>query len=133
MAQHRRPVRYVSALFAAGGLALGLLLGACGLGRSPGDRDSSLSDPVVAATVNGRPIYIEDVRTHAVQRGLLEEGEDLDANSDAFYFALEELIQFRLFSMEAEARGLDRDPEVRRRLEAARERVLAAAIYDALD
>ena len=115
------------------GLAIGLLLSACGLGRDNGDGDSVVRDPVVAATVNGRPIYIEDVRSHAVARGLLQEGEDLDANSDAFYFALEELIQFRLFSMEAEARGLDRDPAVRRQLENARERVLANSIYEEID
>jgi peptidyl-prolyl cis-trans isomerase C len=116
----------------AAGLALGLILSGCGLGRDD-DPPGGVRDPVVAATVNGRPIYIEDVRAHAVARGLLEEGEDLDANSDAFYFALEELIQFRLFSMEAEARGLDREPDVRRQLENARERVLAAAIYEEID
>ena len=115
------------------GLALGLLLSACGLGRDSGSDGGAIRDPVVAATVNGRPIYIEDVRAHAVARGLLQEGEDLDANSDAFYFALEELIQFRLFSMEAEARGLDREPDVRRQLENARERVLAASIYEEID
>src|SRR5262245_27908140 len=114
-----------AAALVAAGLAIGLTLSGCGLGRNdqPG---AGVNDPVVAATVNGRPIYIEDVRSHAVARGLLQEGEDLDANSDAFYFALEELIQFRLFSMEAEARGLDREPDVRRQLENARERVLAA-------
>jgi peptidyl-prolyl cis-trans isomerase C len=134
MAQHKRNGLLFAAACAAGGLALGLLLSGCGLGRnSEGGGGAGVSDPVVAATVNGRPIYIEDVRTHAVQRGLLQEGEDLDANSDAFYFALEELIQFRLFSMEAEARGLDREPDVRRRLENARERVLAAAIYEDVD
>src|SRR5262249_9005802 len=58
---------------------------------------------------------------------------DLDANSDAFYLTLEELIQFRLFSMEAEARGLDHDADVRRQLEAAREQTLASAIYDEID
>jgi peptidyl-prolyl cis-trans isomerase C len=115
------------------GLAIGLLLSACGLGRDSGGDGSAIRDPVVAATVNGRPIYIEDVRSHAVARGLLQEGEDLDANSDAFYFALEELIQFRLFSMEAEARGLDRQPDVRRQLENARERVLANSIYEEID
>lgn len=114
------------------GLAIGLTLSGCGLGRND-DTPGNVRDPVVAATVNGRPIYIEDVRSHAVARGLLQEGEDLDANSDAFYFALEELIQFRLFSMEAEARGLDRQPDVRRQLENAQERVLAAAIYEEID
>jgi peptidyl-prolyl cis-trans isomerase C len=103
------------------------------LGRDSGGDGGSINDPIVAATVNGRPIYIEDVRSHAVARGLLQEGEDLDANSDAFFFALEELIQFRLFAMEAEARGLDRQPHIRRQLENARERVLAAAIYDEID
>jgi peptidyl-prolyl cis-trans isomerase C len=115
------------------GLAIGLTLAGCGLGRDGGGDGGSIRDPVVAASVNGRPIYIEDVRAHAVARGLLQEGEDLDANSDAFYFALEELIQFRLFSMEAEARGLDREPDVRRQLENARERVLANAIYEEID
>jgi peptidyl-prolyl cis-trans isomerase C len=114
-------------------LVCAALLAGCGLGRESGVDGRSITDPIVAATVNGRPIYIEDVRSHAVARGLLQEGEDLDANSDAFYFALEELIQFRLFAMEAEARGLDREPHVRRQLENARERVLAAAIYDEID
>ena len=114
-------------------LVLAVLLTACGLGRDNGGDGGSITDPVVAATVNGRPIYIEDVRAYAVARALMREGEDLDANSDAFYLALEELIQLRLFAMEAEARGLDRDPLVRRQLENARERVLAAAIYDEID
>lgn len=113
--------------------AAGLALSSCGLGRDSGGDGGVIRDPVVAATVNGRPIYIEDVRAHAVARGMLQETEDLDANSDAFYLALEELIEIRLFSMEAEARGLDRDGVVRRQLENARERVLAAAIYDEID
>ncbi len=111
--------------------ALGLT--ACGLGRDPGGDSGGLRDPVVAATVNGRAIYIEDVRAHAVMRGWLQETEDLDANSDAFYLALEELIEVRLFAMEAEARGLDREPDVRRQIENARERVLANSIYDEID
>lgn len=114
-------------------LVLAIFLSACGLGRDNGGDSGAIDDPVVAATVNGRPIYIEDVRAHAVARGLMQEGEDLDANSDAFFFALEELIQVRLFAMEAEARGLDRDAHVRRQLENARERVLASAIYEEID
>ncbi len=115
------------------GLAIGLTLSACGLGRDSSGDGAGINDPVVAATVNGRPIYIEDVRAHAVARGFMGEGEDLDANSDAFFVALEELIQFRLFSMEAEARGLDRAADVRRQLDNARERVLAASIYEEID
>jgi peptidyl-prolyl cis-trans isomerase C len=117
----------------AAGLILALALSACGLGRNSDQDGAGVSDPIVAATVNGRPIYVEDVRARAVQVGRLQEGEDLSANSDAFYLTLEELIQIRLFAMEAEARGLDREADVRRRLENAREQVLAAAIYDDLD
>ena len=110
-----------------------LALSGCGLGRNSDQDQGAISNPIVAATVNGRPIYVEDVRTRAVQMGRLQEGEDLSADSDAFYLTLEELIQIRLFSMEAEARGLDREADVRRQLENAREQVLAAAVYDGLD
>jgi len=109
---------------------LAIALAGCGLGRDAGRDGDGVSDPIVAATVNGRPIYVEDVRAHAVARGWLQETEDLAANSSAFYQALEELIEIRLFAMEAEARGLDREPDIRRQLENARERVLAAAIYE---
>jgi len=121
--QKRAPIRL--AIF-----SLALALSACGLGRDPGSDGESGADPIVAATVNGRPIYREDVRAHAVMRGWLQETEDLDGNSQAFYLALEELIQIRLFALEAEARGLDREPAVRRQLDNARERVLAQAIYE---
>jgi peptidyl-prolyl cis-trans isomerase C len=109
---------------------VGFGLSGCGLGRDAGGDGGGINDPVVAATVNGRPIYKEDVRAHAVMRGWLQESEDLDGNSEAFYQALEELIEVRLFAMEAEARGLDREPDVRRQLENARERVLASSIYE---
>ncbi len=105
-------------------LALALSLAACGLGRDSGEDSDGGVSPIVAATVNGRPIYVEDVRAYAVARGWLQEAEDLDANSDAFFMALEELIQIRL---------LDREPETRRQLENARERVLANSIYDEID
>lgn len=126
-AKPRRPLLLLA------GLALTLALSACGLGRNS-DRDrGGIDNPTVAATVNGRPIYVEDVRSRAVQMGRLQEGEDLSADSDAFYLTLEELIQIRLFAMEAEARGLDREPDIRRQLENAREAVLATAIYEELD
>lgn len=111
-------------------LAAVLAASGCGLGRDAGSDNDGVRDPIVAATVNGRPIYVEDVRNYAVSRGWIAETEDLDANSDAATLALEELIQIRLFAMEAEARGIDRQPDIRRQLENARERVLAAAIYE---
>lgn len=126
-AKTRRPLLLLA------GLALSLTLAACGLGRNNEGEGGGVDNPTVAATVNGRPIYVEDVRTRAVQMGRLEEGEDLSADSDAFYLTLEELIQIRLFAMEAEARGLDREPDIRRQLENARDVVLATAIYEELD
>lgn len=113
---------------ACAALLLTVCVATCGLGRRD-DEGASLTDPVIAASVNGRDIYLEDVRALAVQRGYLQEGEDLDGSSDAYFFALEELIEIRLFAEEAEERGLDRDPDVRRQLALARERVLAGAIY----
>jgi peptidyl-prolyl cis-trans isomerase C len=113
--------------------ALLALLAGCGLEREEAGEGGVIRNPMVAATVNGRPIFVEDVRAHAVGRGWLDEAEDLDANSDEFYLALEELIEVRLFALEAETRGLDREAGVRRQLENARERVLANAIYEELD
>lgn len=111
-------------------VAIGLMVSACGLGRDGGGEGEGIRDPVVAATINGRPIYIEDVRAHAVARGLLQEGEDIDANSQAFFQARDELVERRLFAMEAEARGLDRDPAIRRQIEMARDAVLWSAIAE---
>jgi peptidyl-prolyl cis-trans isomerase C len=115
------------------GLAIGLMLSACGLGRDGQGGGEGVRDPVVAATVNGRPIYREDVRAFAVAVGLLEETEDLDGNSQAYETALDKLIEQRLFAMEAEARGLDREPDIRRRVENMRDWVLAQAIYEEID
>jgi peptidyl-prolyl cis-trans isomerase C len=115
------------------GLVIGLALSGCGLGRDSGDDGEGLRDPIVAATVNGRPIYREDVRAFAVAAGLLQETEDLDGNSQAYEAALDRMIEQRLFAMEAEARGLDREPDIRRRIEVMRDLVLAQAIYEEID
>ena len=122
-----------SLALAAGALLIGFTLGACGLGPQSQGPTGGIRDPLVAAKVNGRPIYIEDVRTYAVSHGLARDGSDLAVNSDAFENALNALIEVRLFALEAEARGLDRQPNVRRELEAKRDEVLARAIYQEID
>jgi peptidyl-prolyl cis-trans isomerase C len=128
------PRKFLSGASLVGaGLAIGLMLSACGLGRNSQGDGEGIRDPVVAATVNGRPIYREDVRAYAVAFGLLEETEDLDGNSQAYESALDRLIEQRLFSMEAEAKGLDREPDIRRRIENMRDWVLAQAIYEEID
>jgi peptidyl-prolyl cis-trans isomerase C len=107
-------------------------LSACGnqtRATRPGDR-GSVADPIVAATVNGKPIYISDVEAEAIVRGMIREGEELDTNSDEFFQVLEDLIEMRLFAMEAEKRQIDRNADVRHRLERARELILAGALNE---
>lgn len=115
--------------------ALALAVSGCGLigDGAPKGASSGPADPVVAATVNGRPIFREDVRAYAVETNMARDGEDLPEDSDAFHLALNALIEQRLFAMEAERRGLDRTAEVRRALETAREQILARVILREVD
>lgn len=125
-----RPLAAASGVIAAVAFALV----ACGDLTRPGrdgDRAASAA-PIVAATVNGKPIYISDVEAEATVRGLIREGEEFDTTSDEFYQILEDLIETRLFAMEAETRQLDRNADVRHRLERARELILAGALNDQL-
>lgn len=118
--------------WAAAAAALGLALAACGpTGQYPNGRPAApLTDPVVAATVNGKPIYIDDVLAEAVARGAIKEGEDLPSSSPVFYQVMEDLIETRLMANEAEARGLDKNGDVRHRLDSARERILANVLNE---
>ncbi|MFZ4121193.1 MAG: peptidylprolyl isomerase [Caulobacterales bacterium] len=128
------------------GCVLAIWLTACGLDAGqkapPGE---AITDPEVAATVDGRKIFIQEVRqraaqicaapgegTHLAELCAMQPGEDVEGRPELFNMALDQLVQQRLFSQEAERRGLDRDPEVRRLLELARERVLADAVYRSL-
>ena len=118
------------------GLALGVGLMACDQG---GQDVSTLSkevrrgqDPVVAATVNGKPIFVDDVTVEAVVRGQLKLGEEIDPGGDEFYQILQDLIETRLLAQEAEARGLDKSSDVKHRLEIARERILANVLNEHL-
>jgi peptidyl-prolyl cis-trans isomerase C len=120
-------VRKVFVLIAVGAA---LALGGCDGGR--GKAQPSITDPIVAATVDGKPIYVSDVDSLAVVRGFIREGQELDPNSDAFFQLLEDLIETRLFAAEAEARQLDRNADVRHRLERSRELILAEALNEQL-
>ncbi|MBL8559942.1 MAG: peptidyl-prolyl cis-trans isomerase [Hyphomonadaceae bacterium] len=91
---------------------------------------ASQANPIVAATVNGKPIYISDVEAEAVSMGLVRAGESFDPASDEFYQLLEDLIERRLLALEAERRQMDRSADVRHRLERARELVLAGALNE---
>lgn len=117
--------RFSVAMMALGALALA----ACGGGKSDRD-DMTLSEPTIAATVNGKPIYVEDVLAEAVAQGAIKEGEELEPTDPIFFQITEDLIETRLFAIEAEARSLDREPDVKHRLDIARERILANVLNE---
>ncbi|MBL8549689.1 MAG: peptidylprolyl isomerase [Hyphomonadaceae bacterium] len=119
----------------AAAFALAALAG-CGMGGGApkgGTRQTNFDNSFVAAKVNGRPIYVEDVRTYAVANGMLPDNQELDATSDIYHLALHDLITQKLFALEAESRGLDREAQVRRELEKGREQILANAVLRELD
>lgn len=112
-------------------LALGL--SACGPSTSKLEQSTripGLDDSQVVARVNGRPIYEEDVLVEAVGRGVIREGGELDQKSDVYYQLLEDLIETKLLAQEAETRRLDRTVDARRRLDIARERILASVLNE---
>ena len=110
-----------------------LALVACGPAQTPlteGARGPGLEDEQVVARVNGRPIYEEDVLVEAIGRGLIREGEELDQKSSVYQQLLDDLIETKLLAFEAEARRLDRSMDARRRLDIARERILASVLNE---
>jgi peptidyl-prolyl cis-trans isomerase C len=123
----------------AGGLGLTLALGGLtSCGQSERDKPTLANevrrgaDPVIAATVNGKAITVEDVMVEAVMNGKVEPGEKLDPSSDIFYENLQSLINTRVLAQEAEARGLDKAQDVKHRVQAARDTVLAGALLEQL-
>ncbi len=96
-----------------------LALSACGPARKSPER-AAAPDPVVAR-VNGAPITRSDVVRAAAVRGL---------SADAYPGLVDELIDRKLLADQAVKDGLDRTPEGRRRLDAARERVLSDMLLE---
>lgn len=130
MALSARFWRPLAVSLAAAVLVAGLGVSGCGSERKKSSVSGSMAAPIVAATVNGKPIYIADVESEAVAKGIIREGEDFEPNSDVFYQVLEDLIESRLLAMEAERRELDRNADVRHRLERARDLILSSALSE---
>jgi peptidyl-prolyl cis-trans isomerase C len=84
----------------------------------------------VAARVGDTVITVSDVYREAVARELIVDGDPLPEQMDLFQDALGELIDQRLLALEASRRSLQDDPEARRRLAAAEERILGNVLVE---
>ncbi len=85
---------------------------------------------VEVAKVGDSSIYRMDVERLALEKGNLAPGETLEQTDPVFQQLLEELIDQRLLSQAALRRGLDDTPENKRRLAAARERILGNILVE---
>lgn len=108
-------------------------LGLAGCQQEPSTLTSVRSvDAATAALVNGEPIYISDVELEAAAQGKIEPGTSFDPGDPDFKQVLNELIDQRLLAQEAVRRGLGQSGDARRRLEAARERILGNILVESL-
>ena len=108
------------------GAGLAAALSACGGG---GDRPPERGD-VAVARIGERAVWRSDVLREARAQNLLSSGQPLDSGSPLFRRVLDEVIDQRLLTQEAERRGLDRTPEGERRLAAARDRALGDMLLE---
>ncbi len=116
-----------------GAVAFGCLLvalAACGQ-RAGAVRPPQAGD-TAAATVDGQTVWASDVRREAAAEGLIGEGDRLDVASPLFRQALDQVIDQKLLAGEAIKRNLADDPQARRRLAAARERILGDMLVESL-
>jgi len=127
-------------------LASLMFLAACGEGETgprsgAGDDDAAppglrflQTDPPagarVAARVGDTVITFADVRREAAVRELAEDPDALNPADAVFREALDELIDQRLLALEAARRELQNEPEARRRLAAAEERILGNVLVE---
>lgn len=82
------------------------------------------------AEIDGTKIYLSDVERTAASQGLIEEGSPLTPEQPIFQKVLDELIDQRLLALDALRQSLDQDDETRRRLSAARERILGNVLVE---
>lgn len=111
-------------------LALSLVLSACGQNPIIGAKPEA-GDKLVAK-VAGDAIWASDVRREAVAQGSITEGEPLDSSSELFRRTLDQLVDQKLLAGEAARQGLDRQPGVKRRLQAARDKLLGDVLVESV-
>ena len=124
-AQQARPKGRGAIVAAAFCLAL---LAACS--QPGGDNRAPEPGDTAVARINDQTIWASDVKREAVAQGLIGEGEPLDISTDLFHRVLDEVIDQKLLSAEAVKRRIENDPLAKRRLAAARERILGDMLVD---
>jgi peptidyl-prolyl cis-trans isomerase C len=110
-------------------LTLGLLALAACARHEAASRPPEPGDKAVAL-VGDQTVWTSDVKREAVAQGLIGEGEPLDISSQTFHQVLDEVIDQKLLAAEASRHKLENDPLVKRRIAAARERILGDAFID---
>ncbi len=115
---------------ALAGLALAGLLALAACGRSGVDTHPPEPGDTAVATLNDQTIWASDVKREAVAQGLIGEGEPLDTSSELFHQVLDEVVDQKLLAAEASKRAIQSDPLARRRLAAARERILGDMLVE---
>lgn len=109
-------------------MAMSLAVAACG--QQKGSEKPPEAGDTAVARVDGRTVWVSDVKREAVAQGLIGEGEPLDLQSDLFRQVLQEVIDQKLLAAEAIKRKLDKDPLAQQRLAAARERILSDMLVE---
>jgi peptidyl-prolyl cis-trans isomerase C len=112
------------------GFALALAVALAGCSRGEGGDGAPERGDVAAARVDGKTIWVSDIKREAVAQGLIGEGEPLDTSSDVFRQMMDEVIDQRLLASEAMRQKLEKDPSAQRQLAAARDRVMGDLLID---
>ena len=111
---------------------LSAVITSCG-GKNPSQTQSDLPNRdtnFVVAEVNKTQIFFVDIEELAISRTLIGEGETLEFDSVIYNVVLNEAIDQRLLALKALEKKLDQEPEVIRRLAAAREFTLSDVMLE---
>lgn len=124
------PERWILNLFA--GFVLAVSLGACGPRQTEEPVPPLRVDAATAASVNGEPVFQDDLLLEAAAQGVVLPGEPFEPEHPEYDTVLDQLIDQKLLAQEAVRRDLTSDPAAQRRLKIARERILGNLLVESL-